>query len=30
VFNILNQSTTLENSCVCSKVPAEASYLSNS
>jgi len=29
VFNILNETTTLENSCVCSKVPAEASYRSN-
>jgi len=29
VLNILNYTTELENSCVCSKVPAEASYRSN-
>jgi len=29
VLNILNETTKLENTCVCSKVPAEASYRSN-
>jgi len=29
VFNIPNETTTLENSCVCSNLSSEASYRSN-